>query len=51
MVSEKAVAVVEAQAAAAAATLAEHEDDAIARKALRVFKKRVRANKRRRSRR
>ena len=51
MVSEKAVAVVEAQAAAAAAALAEHEDDAIAGKARRVFNRRVRANKLRLSRR
>jgi hypothetical protein len=47
MVSEKAVAAVEAQVAATAAALAGHKDHVIAGKALKVFTKRVRANKRR----
>jgi hypothetical protein len=47
MVSEKAVAAVEAQVAAAAAALAGNKDHVIAGKALKVLTKRVRANKRR----
>jgi hypothetical protein len=51
MVSEKAVAAVEAQVGATAAALAGHKDHVIAGKALKIFRKRVRANKRRLSRR
>ena len=51
MVSEKAAAAVEAQVAATAAAVAGHRDHVIAGKALKVFRKRVRANKRRLSRR
>lgn len=47
MVSEKVVTAVEAQAVAAAAALAGHKDHVIAGKALKVWRKRVRANKRR----
>ena len=51
MVSEKAAAAVEAQVAVTTAALAGHRDHVIAGKALKVFRKRVRANKRRLSRR
>jgi hypothetical protein len=51
MVFEKAAAVAEAQIAATAAVMAGHKDHVVAGKALTVFRKRVRANKRRLSRR
>jgi hypothetical protein len=51
MVIEKATATAEAQLAATTAALAGSKDHVIAGKALKVFKKRVRANKRRLSRR
>jgi hypothetical protein len=51
MVAEKAVAAAQAQTAAAFAVMAGHKDHVIAGKVLRVYKKRVRANKRRLSRR
>jgi len=51
MVSEKAVAAIEAQAVTTAAALAGHKGHVVAGKALRVLRKRVRANKRRLSRR
>ena len=51
MVSEKATAAAEAQLVAAAAAWAGNKDHVIAGKALKVFAKRVRANRRRLSRR
>ena len=51
MVSEKAQAIVEAQVVAAAAVMAGQKDHIIAGKTLKVFKKRLSANKRRLSRR
>jgi len=51
MVIEKTAAVAEAQVTAAAAVMAGQKDHVVAGKALRVFRKRVRANKRRLSRR
>ena len=51
MISEKAAAIIEAQITAAAAAMTGHKDHVIAGKALKVFRKRVRANKRRLSRR
>ena len=51
MVSEKAEAIVEAQVVAAAAVMAGQKDHIIAGKTLKVFKKRLSANKRRLSRR
>ena len=51
MVIEKAAAVTEAQVAATSAVMAGHKDHVVAGKALKVFRKRVRANKRRLSRR
>ena len=50
MVMEKIAAVAEAQTAVAAGILNGHEDHVVANKALGTFKKRVRANKRRLSR-
>ena len=47
MVVEKIAAAAEAQVAAAAAMLNGHKDHVIAGKALTVYKKRVRANRRR----
>jgi hypothetical protein len=47
MVVEKIAAIAEAQMAAAAAIMDGHEDHVVAGKALTVFRKRVRANKRR----
>ena len=51
MVVEKASAVAEAQFAATTAAAAGNKDHVIAEKALKVFRKRVRANRRRLSRR
>ena len=51
MVTEKVAAAVEAQTAAAVAAVSGHPQHVVANKALKVFKKRVRANKRRLSRR
>jgi hypothetical protein len=51
MVTEKVVAATEAQAVAAVAALSGHPPHIVADRALRVIKKRVRANKRRLSRR
>jgi hypothetical protein len=51
MVVEKMTAVAEAQMTAAAAIMDGHKDHVVAKKALNVFQKRVRANKRRLSRR
>lgn len=51
MVVEKAAAVTEAQIATTAAAMAGHKDHVVAGKVLKVFRKRVRANKRRLSRR
>jgi hypothetical protein len=51
MVTEKTAAVVESQGAAAAAVLTGNKDHVVAGKVLNVFRKRVRANKRRLSRR
>ena len=51
MVIEKAAAVAEAQVAATVAVIRGRRDHAVAGKALKVFSKRVRANKRRLSRR
>jgi hypothetical protein len=51
MMVEKIASVAEAQATAAAAVIAGNKDHVIAGKTLRVFEKRVRANKRRLSRR
>jgi hypothetical protein len=51
MTIEKAAAVTEAQVAATAAAIAGQKDHVVAGKALKVFHKRVRANKRRLSRR
>jgi len=51
MAAEKIAAVAEAQAAVAAAVIAGRNNHVIAGKALGVFRKRVRANKRRLSRR
>jgi len=51
MVTEKATATAEAQLAATTAVLSGSKDHVIAGKALKVFRKRVRANKRRLSRR
>lgn len=50
MVVEKMAAITEAQMAAAAAIMHGHKDHVVARKALTVFKRRVRDNKRRLSR-
>ena len=50
MVVEKIAALVEAQATAAAALMNGHNDHAVADKVLRVYHKRVRANRRRLSR-
>ncbi len=50
MVTEKVAAAAEAQAAAAGAAIRGHPQHVIADKALKVFKRRVRANKRRLSR-
>ena len=47
MVTEKIAAAAEAQAVAAMATISGHPQHVVANKALKVFKKRVRANKRR----
>ena len=47
MIVEKIAAIAEAQMAAAAAIMDGHEDHVVAGKALTVFRKRVRANKRR----
>lgn len=47
MITEKIVAVAEAQTAAIAAMINGDKDHVVAAKALRTFKKRVRANKRR----
>ena len=47
MVTEKVAALVEAQAAAAAATIKGGQSHRVAKKVLGVYKKRVRANKRR----
>jgi len=47
MVTEKIVAVAEAQTAAIAAMMNGHKDHVVAAKALGAFKKRIRANKRR----
>jgi geranylgeranyl pyrophosphate synthase len=51
MIADKTAAGIEAQAAAAASVASGHRDTAVAGKVLRVLKKRVRANKRRLSRR
>jgi hypothetical protein len=51
MVTEKVAAAAEAQAVAAVATISGHPQHVVATKALKVFKKRVRANKRRLTRR
>jgi hypothetical protein len=51
MILEKAAAVTEAQFAATAAAAAGNKDHVIAEKALKIFRKRVRANRRRLSRR
>ncbi len=51
MVTEKIAAAAEAQAVAAMATITGHPQHVVANKALKVFKKRVRANKRRLTRR
>ena len=51
MVTEKIAATAEAQAVAAMATITGHPQHVVANKALKVFKKRVRANKRRLTRR
>jgi hypothetical protein len=51
MIQEKAAAIAEAQFAATAAAVAGNKDHVIAGKALKVFRKRVRANRRRLSRR
>ena len=50
MIAEKIAAVSEAQTVAAAAIVSGRRDNVVARKVMRVFKKRVRANKRRLSR-
>jgi hypothetical protein len=50
MIQEKAAAIAEAQFAATAAAVAGNKDHVIAGKALKVFRKRVRANRRRLSR-
>lgn len=47
MVTEKVAALVEAQAAAVAATIKGGKSDSVAKKVLGVYKKRVRANRRR----
>jgi hypothetical protein len=51
MITEKAAAAAEAQAVAAVAAIKGHPQHVVAGKTLKVFKKRVRANKRRLSRR
>jgi hypothetical protein len=51
MVIEKTAAIAEAQVAATSAIMAGRKDHVVASKALNVFKKRVKANKRRLSRR
>jgi hypothetical protein len=51
MVTEKIAAAAEAQAVAAMATFTGHPQHVVATKALKIFKKRVRANKRRLTRR
>lgn len=50
MVTEKAAAIVESQVAAAAAVITGRKDHVVAGKVLNVFRKRVRANRRRLSR-